>query len=266
MSIIHLSDRAIIRLSGDEVKPFLQHLVSNDVMAVRAGNAVFAALLTPQGKFAFDFIMVVEGEDILLDTESAHAEALMKRLTMYKLRSKVTITPEPSLQSYVSLDNNAPTGVISYPDPRDARMGTRFIAPTAAATDMLMTFETHRIALGIPEGSKDATDRTILLENGYDKLHGVSFTKGCYVGQEVTARSHHRGELRKYIYKVQADEVLPPFGTAIMAGESNIGEMRSSAGNLGLALIRTDRLEKAALPASAGGIAVTLIPPFWLTN
>jgi len=263
MSITHLSDRAVIRLAGDEVKPFLQNLVSNDANAVSAGNAVLAALLSPQGKFLFDFFMVADGTDILLDTEAEHADALVKRLNMYKLRSKITIEREESVHVNATLDSVTPDNAIAYPDPRDERMGVRFIAPSAQTDNSLEHYETHRLSLGIPEGHKDATERTILLENGYDKLNGVSFSKGCYIGQEVTARSYHKGELRKYIFKVEGEAELPPKGTPIMAGNSTIGDMRSHAGNIGLALIRTDRFEKASEQPTADGIPVTIAKPCW---
>lgn len=263
MSITHLIDRAIIRLSGEETKTFLQNLVSNDANTVSAGNAVLAALLSPQGKFLFDFFMVADGDDILLETEAEHADALIKRLNLYKLRSKITITKEENLNSYVAFEDNAPEGSNAYPDPRDKRLGARFITMPTESNGSLEDYEMLRISLGIPEGSKDATERTILLENGYDKLGGVSFTKGCYIGQEVTARSYHKGELRKYIFKVEGESNLPANGTPIMAGESTIGEMRSTAGKLGLALIRTDRFAKATEPITADGIPLTITAAFW---
>jgi len=191
MSDTTLIDRALIRLSGPEVRDFLQGLVTNDVSAALP---VWAGLLTPQGKALFDFIVWdardEDGDALLIDCEASQADALVRRLSLYRLRKPIVIAREPALAVHWALD-----GGQGVPDPRLAALGRRWIAaPDGAATG----WHEHRLSLGVPEGVAElGSDKTLWLECNADLLHGVSFTKGCYVGQENTARMNWRNKVNR---------------------------------------------------------------------
>lgn len=192
-----LADRAVIRLSGEDVRGFLQGLVTNDVMGPLP---VWAGLLTPQGKALFDFILWADGEDVLIDCEAAQADALAKRLTLYRLRRKITIARDETLAVHW-----AATGVAGAPDPRLVELGRRWIGePARAASGWLF----HRLRLGVTEGVAElGSDRTLWLEANAIELNGVSFDKGCYVGQENTARMNWRQKVgRRLVVTLRADD------------------------------------------------------------
>ena len=194
-----LTDRAVIRLAGNGTRPFLQGLVTNDVTG---DLPVWAGLLTPQGKALFDFIVWTDpaddGDGVLIDCEAAQAEALARRLKMYRLRLPITVEIDPGLAVHWSLD-----GKNGVPDPRDARLGRRWIAlPGEPATG----WHAHRLSLGIVEGLAElGSDATLWLEANARAQNGVSFTKGCYVGQENTARMHHRSKVNRRLAVVKAE-------------------------------------------------------------
>jgi len=192
-----LADRAVIRLSGEGVRDFLQGLVTNDVMAVAEGAPRWAGLLTPQGKALFDFILWADGEDILIDCEAAQADALARRLTLYRLRRAIAIGRDAGLAVHWAVEEGR-----GAPDPRLPALGQRWIAaPGQAATGWLA----HRLALGVTEGMAElGSDRTLWLEANARELNGVSFTKGCYVGQENTARMHHRSKVNRRLIVVRS--------------------------------------------------------------
>jgi tRNA-modifying protein YgfZ len=185
-----LIDRALIRLSGEDVRGFLQGLVTNDVLGELP---VYAGLLTPQGKALFDFIIWADGDDVLIDCEAGQAEALIKRLTMYRLRRAITIRRDEELAVHWSLEPGD-----GIRDPRLADLGYRWIAPAdGAATG----WHQHRLSLGVPEGVAElGSDKTLWLETNADALNGVSFTKGCYVGQENTARMNYRAKVNRRLF------------------------------------------------------------------
>lgn len=191
MSATTLTERALVRLSGDDVRGFLQGLVTNDV----SGDLpLWAALLTAQGKCLFDFIVWADGDDVLIDCEAARADALVKRLMLYRLRRAIAITPEPALFVHWAIDGEA-----GVPDPRLAALGRRWLAPAndAPADD---AWRAHRLSLGVAEGVAELGDGQILwLECNAAELNGVSFTKGCYVGQENTARMNWRQKVNRRI-------------------------------------------------------------------
>ena len=189
-----LSDRAVIRLSGDDVRGFLQGLVTNDVTGPMP---VYAGLLTPQGKALFDFIIWADDADLLIDCEASQVEALARRLRMYRLRRAIEIDIDPALAVHWSPGDGEPR------DPRSAALGRRWIAaPTAAATG----WHAHRLSLGIVEGVAElGQDATLWLEANAEAQAGVSFTKGCYVGQENTARMHYRGKVNRRLTVAAAD-------------------------------------------------------------
>ena len=187
-----LTDRALIRVSGEEAKSFLQGLLTRDVLTLRPDEPRWAGLLTPQGKALFDFILWADGEDVLIDCEAAQADALAKRLTLYRLRRKVTIAREEALAVHWSPDASGRPH-----DPRLTELGHRWIAPPAPG-DASAAFRAHRLSLGVFEGAGElGQDQLLWLEGNAEELHGVDYDKGCYVGQENTARMHYRNKVNR---------------------------------------------------------------------
>ena len=230
-----VTDRRVLRLSGGDVHDFLQNLVTNDIDS--GTPLVYAALLTPQGKYLFDFFMFRDGDDWLLDVAGDRADALVARLTMYKLRADVTIR-DAGLRVWQMLD-----GDIGWPDPRHGDLGRRYYgadAPELVPMDR-SEFDALRVALGVPETGRELlADETFILEAGFERLNGVDFKKGCYVGQEVTARMKHKTELRKGIVGVEVSDGAE-YGTDIMNDGKVAGRLLSVAGNRALAYLRFDR-------------------------
>ncbi|MFT3973731.1 MAG: folate-binding protein [Amaricoccus sp.] len=247
----HATDRALLRVSGPEAREFLQGLVTNDVRRLDAGP-VYAALLSPQGKYLFDFLMLSDtdgnsgGEGVLLDVKADRAAALAQRLAVYRLRARVAI--EPDGRAVVLGEGEPPAGAL--PDPRDPGLGWRaypadgpgFLAGMAPLDPA--AHAARRVALGVPEtGVELRPDDSYILEMGFERLHGVDFRKGCYVGQEVTARMKHKTELRKGLVAVRVEGAAPPPGTEIFAGGKPAGTLFSVADGRGLAHLRFDRAE-----------------------
>lgn len=254
--LAHLPTRGVIEVSGEDRVGFLQGLVSNDVNDVRPGHAVWAALLTPQGKYLADFFIFDDGARLLLEAEAAQAALLVQRLTRYRLRSRVAIAPAP-LEVYVAWDGVPDTeGTIAAPDPRLAEAGWRLLSTTPLATNVSAEeYDLHRLALGLPDGSRDLEpEKTVLLEAGFDELNGVSWSKGCYMGQELTARTKYRGLLKRRLVAVGVDGPLPAPGTPVLRGGVEVGAMRSGRGGLGLALLR---LEAQDGPLDCGAARLT---------
>ena len=189
--LVELPDRGVIRITGEDRVAFLQGLVSNDVEAVVPGHAVWAAFLTPQGKWLADFFVFADGDSLLLDCERAQMPMLLQRLSRYRLRMKVALTADESLRVYVAWDGTPPTGDVIAPDPRLAGFAWRILTAADRAVNATEgDWHRRRIANGIPDGSRDLeSEKTVLLEAGFDELKGVSWTKGCYMGQELTART-----------------------------------------------------------------------------
>ncbi len=195
MSNTTLIDRALIRLSGEGVRDFLQGLVTNDVLGPLP---VWAGLLTPQGKVLFEFIVWGDGDDLLIDCEASQAEALTRRLSLYRLRRAIVIAKDEALTVHWAL-----RGANGVPDPRDAALGLRWIA---ACDDAAEGYHAHRLSVGIVEGVAElGSDQTLWLEANAIAQNGVSFTKGCYIGQENTARMFHRDKVRKRLVVVTAE-------------------------------------------------------------
>ncbi len=258
----HATDRAVLRVDGPEAREFLQGLVTNDVRRLDDGP-LYAALLSPQGKYLFDFFLVADdeadGEAVLLDVKADRAAALAQRLGMYRLRARVTVAPTD--RAVVVGTGAPPAG--GFADPRDPALGWRaIVAPEAAPAgggpaDAVLAG--LRVARAVPEtGVELLPDDSYILEHGFERLHGVDFRKGCYVGQEVTARMKHKTELRKGLARVRIDGAAPPPGTAIMAGDRPAGTLHTVAGDEGLAWLRLDRADG---PLTAGTARVTRLPP-----
>lgn len=243
------ADRAVLRVGGAGAREFLQGLVTNDVRRLGVGGAAYAALLSPQGKYLFDFFLVADGpEDALVDVKADRAAALAQRLAMYRLRAPVTIAPA-GLEVALGL-GPAPEGPRVAADPRDPALGWRAYVPDAGAFVRGMValepavLTALRVERGVPEtGVELIPDDSYILEMGFERLNGVDFRKGCYVGQEVTARMKHKATLRKGLVRVRVEGPAPPVGAEILSGERPAGALLSVAGDAGLAYLRFDRAE-----------------------
>jgi folate-binding protein YgfZ len=276
-----LPDRGVIKVSGADARAFLNNLVTSELEEVKPGTGRFAALLTPQGKIVVDFLVTEAlGEDgggFLLDCPRVLAQGLADKLGFYKLRAKVLVENLSDRLGVLAVWDGVPTDPSgpAFADPRDPGLGWRVLvpadlAPKAAATVGaqlvdIATYEAHRIACGVPRGGVDFSyGDAFPHETNMDRLHGVDFDKGCYIGQEVVSRMQHRGTARTRTVRLILDELGPEAGIEIRAGDKPVGTMGSSADGVGLALIRLDRAADALdaeLPLIAGGIAVRLAEP-----
>ncbi len=285
---VRLDNRRILKITGDDARSFLQGLVSNDLDRVSASHAIYAALLTPQGKYLHDFFIAELAEAFYLDCEAARIDDLLKRLRMYKLRAKVDIEVVEDLAVAVMFGDDIHDalaldpalgaamewlGGVIYTDPRLGEIGARAILPINSLEIALhdealipAPFENYdklRLALGLPDGSRDLeVDKSTLLECGFEELHGVDFHKGCYMGQELTARTKHRGLVKKRLVPVSFDGKAPTAGAEITQEGKNAGEIRSTSDGQALAMLRLDSLANPA-PLMAGDIAITPNKPVW---
>jgi len=282
-----LPERGILAISGADWRAFLQGLVSNDVERVSAERAVYAALLTPQGKFLHDFFLVGHGDGVLLEGAAERLPDLSKRLSMFKLRADVAIEDVSGdwrveaafgdgVASVLGLDNErgqaqpfANTGV-AFVDPRLADAGVRLLLPVAvdAPSDLSQAdatdYDRHRLALGLPDGARDmVVEKATLLESGFDELAGVDWDKGCYMGQELTARTKYRGLVKKRLVPVTVDGPLPEAGTPVIMGEREAGEMRSGRDGVGIALMRLEHLDDPAATFTCGDASLRPAKPAW---
>lgn len=273
---IRLPLRGVICISGPDARSFLQEIVTNNVDAVRPGHAVYAALLTPQGKYLFDFFMVdyrVAGQDceLLLDCEASRRRELIERLEMYKLRADVTFVDKTDTMAVWSIlgDITAPEGdSLIYRDPRHPALGHRAIVAASGHPGFTEAsfeeYERLRLTLGIPDGSRDIeVNKRLVLEANLDALNGVDFEKGCYVGQEIAARMKYRGKVRKRLLPVRFDAEAPEPGTPIFVNDVEIGETRSRLEDRAIALIRIEDLAKGPVQL-ADGTAVIPEAPAWM--
>jgi hypothetical protein len=258
-----VEDRGIIALSGPDARSFLQGLITNDVDVLAPGKPIYTALLTPQGKILFDFLTVDDGTGtIFLDCPAPSRDALVKRLSMYRLRAKVEIAPRDDLCVLASWDGSVLPSP-SFEDPRLAALGRRSIAPKA---DGEHGYLAHRLSLGVPEAIDFGSDKMFALDAGLDELHAIAFDKGCYVGQELTARMKHRGTARKRLLVVQGDTPLTA-NTDLRANGHSMGEIVSVYDNRGFALVRLDRLAEAGdASIEADGKHVSIVKPDWLSG
>jgi folate-binding protein YgfZ len=243
-----LDGRGIIEISGKDRGAFLQGLISNDISLCRLGQPIYAALLTPQGKFLHDLFVIDNGESFLMDCERDRAEDLIKRLSLYKLRSDIKI--ESRLDIYVvwaSREQQQDTGMI-YADPRHADLGFRLILNKSDAARLQATafsaYDQYRLRLGIADGSRDMlVGKSTLLEGNFDRNNGISWTKGCYMGQELTARMHYRALVKKRLYPVRLNYPALIHESLIYIDGQESGELRSSCGEVGLALLNVEKSE-----------------------
>jgi tRNA-modifying protein YgfZ len=281
MKAAFLPDRGVVKVSGDGARDFLNGLVTTDVTLVRPGLGRFGALLTPQGKIIADFLITEapsgHGGGFLIDCPRALAQALTDKLGFYKLRAKVAVENlSDSLGVFAAWDGAvAMKPDLAFADPRHAGLGWRVLAPAELApkvadligADLVESpaYDAHRIASGVPRGGLDFIyGDAFPHETNMDRLHGVDFDKGCYVGQEVVSRMQHRGTARTRTIRVSVDGPAPEPGAAILAGDKPVGTMGSAADHDGLALIRIDRAAdalNAGTPLTAGGLAIRIAEP-----
>jgi folate-binding protein YgfZ len=278
MKAAFLPDRGVVKVSGEDARSFLNGLVTTDVTQLEPGMGRFGALLTPQGKIVVDFLITEvpagHGGGFLIDCPRALAPELAKKLGFYRLRAKVAVENlSDSLGVITAWDGDpAMRPDLAFTDPRAERLGWRILAPedlTQKVAGLIgadpvdsADYESHRIASGVPRGGLDFIyGDAFPHETNMDRLHGVDFDKGCYVGQEVVSRMQHRGTARTRTVRVMLDGPRPEPGTTILAGDRPVGTMGSAADNHGLALIRTDRVADAldaGVPLTAGGLAIRL--------
>jgi folate-binding protein YgfZ len=281
MPVAHLADRAVVKVSGPQAATFLDGLVTCDIAPDGDGPPQFGALLTPQGKILFDFVIHrtrdADGPVFLLDTARPQAADLAKRLAFYKLRAKVTVADLSDdlavLAGWDAPPIPAEAGLVG-PDPRRPELGWRAVVAAGDAAEFAdaapRAYHAHRIACGVPEGGRDFLfGEAFPHEALMDQLGGVDFKKGCYVGQEVVSRMQHRGTARTRILPARyADDLAPETGVDVMAGEKVAGKTGSAVDGAGLVMVRLDRIADAAeagAPLSAGGRPLTLARPSWIS-
>lgn len=234
--------------------------MTNDIKPLQLGEVpvVYSALLSPQGKIRFDFFLFLQSDTLLMDVPNWQLEDILKILKLYKLRAKVSINEAPEYAVIAELYDEG-----ELPDdPRLSALGKRGIVQREALIGKQLlpelSYHAHRIKLGIPDSIDFIPDRAFVAEYGLEKLHGVSFTKGCYVGQEIVARTHHRGAVHKKLHQVSAaeGEFLPEIGTPILLGDKEVGTLRSSVENQGLAILRMAKIENRKAPLMAGEVEI----------
>ena len=272
-----LSHRGLLCLSGEERSLFLQGLISNDIALCQPGKPLYAALLTPQGKFLHEFFVTNAGDSFLIDCEKERAGDLLQRLTNYKLRAKVAVANVSDAYDVWATVTIPPASGRDalLADPRLPTLGARGVFekdhPPAGFTIVeALIYDRHRLTLGVAEGSRDMIiGKSTLLDANFDLLHGISWTKGCYVGQELTARMHHRALIKKRMFPVKIEGAAPAPGSIISYNGTEIGEMRSSCGDVGLALLHIELakpLIEGKIAVVAEGAQLTPYRPDWLST
>jgi folate-binding protein YgfZ len=281
MKSAFLPDRGVVKVAGEDARNFLNGLITTDVDRLKPGLGRFGALLTPQGKIIVDFLITEapagHGGGFLIDCPKALADTLATKLKFYKLRAKVIVENlSGDLGVLAAWDGEPATQPdLAFTDPRNEALGFRILIPEdlkQKLSDLIgaelvdaSEYEAHRIALGVPRGGLDFMyGDAFPHETNMDRLAGVDFDKGCYVGQEVVSRMHHRGTARTRSVKVLLDGPSPEAGATILAGDKPVGTIGSSSGGKGIALVRIDRVADAldaGEPLTAGGLALTLADP-----
>ena len=274
MEIVRLSDRKVVSITGLDAASLLQGLVTCDVDRVETSGIAYGALLTPQGKVLFDFILYKSPEGFLADLPFEAAEGFMKRMKLYKLRAKVDLLDRSDSVSVYQIFGDEKTG---RPDPRHGKLGSRFVASMDDVQTLLDEssafsvdkYHARRIALGIPEAPHDFAYGDVFPHDvALDSLGAVSFQKGCYVGQEVVSRMEHRGTARRRIVVVAAGADLAEQGVEISADDRSVGILGSRSGKNGIATVRLDRVRAAQtgnIEIRCGEVPVTLTLPDWAT-
>tara|TARA_R110002074_G_scaffold171210_1_gene333604 strand:- start:1040 stop:1930 length:891 start_codon:yes stop_codon:yes gene_type:complete len=275
---IWAQDRGILRVGGAEAEAFLQGLVSNDVAKAGSNKAVYAALLTPQGKFLHDFFVIRHGDGFLLDCEAERRADLLQRLKRYRLRAKIDLVDETDEwrvalawgEGCEAATADSGAGAIAYTDPRLSALGKRVLMPAGEASGVqgadegsYADYHRLRLSLGVPAGPDELqVERSFLMESGFDELAGIDWQKGCYVGQEVTARTKYRGLVRRRLTPVSLSGGEPAADGRISQGGRDVGELRAHRDGVGLAMLKLDALEAEA-PLLCGDATLTATRPGW---
>jgi folate-binding protein YgfZ len=262
-NITRLTGRGVVAVSGPDRTQFLNGLVSNDVAKVAPGQAVWAAMLTAQGRYLTDFFILEDEQTLLLDTPADFLPELVKRFSRYKLRAAVAVEDASEKYAVYAAWGGLPPAVpVTAADPRLPEAGFRMLSTEPLEeTASQVGYDAHRLDLGLPDGPPDLEpDKTLLLEAGFDELNGVDWKKGCYMGQELTARTKYRGLVKRRLVPVNLEANVPA-GTPVLADGHEVGTIRSSAGPLALAMLRVDALAKHLIAGSS--LVQPRLPP-WL--
>jgi folate-binding protein YgfZ len=294
-SFVALEDRGFLAVAGPDARAFLQGVVTNDVNKAQPGQAIYAAMLTPQGRYLHDFFIVELDGVLFLDVAKSRLDDLRARLLKYRLRAKVEVDDVSTLFRTIALLGDGPhdsqalhgfegrggpfAGGFCYVDPRYAGIGARAMLPTSGAEALSnagfeandrMAYETLRLLFGIPEGLVDLVqEKTLPMEANFDLLNGIDWAKGCYVGQELTARMHYRALLKKRLLPVEIEGDVPAIGAPVTYDGQDAGEMRTGMGDQGIALLRLEvvlEAVKAEKPLLAGDSQITPKHPPWLPS
>lgn len=290
---VPLTHRGVLEISGEDAVSFLNGVTSNDILRVDAENAIWSAFLTPQGKFLHEFLIARSPQGALwLDCEAERLEHLRKRLAIYRLRSRASLDDRSDDLAVVALLGERALGLLDLPalegytrpfgegvaftDPRLGRLGGRALLPRAGMHETLRAagfqveedvtaFDRLRLSLGVPDGSRDLeVERATLIESGFDELHGIDWDKGCFLGQELTARMKYRGLAKKRLVPVTIDGPTPEPGTPVRRNGKSAGTLRSAADGVGLALLRLDQLGDGPTEGlEAGEAQLTARKPAW---
>ncbi|MBR1282593.1 folate-binding protein YgfZ [Bradyrhizobium sp. AUGA SZCCT0177] len=281
MKAAFLTDRGVVKVSGEDARNFLNGLVTTDVTLLRPGFGRFGALLTPQGKITADFLITEassgHGGGFLIDLPRPLAKGLADKLGFYKLRAKVAVENLSDSLGVLAVWDGEPSMKpdLAFADPRNETLGWRILVPEELkqkVADLIgaelvdeAAYEVRRVAAGVPRGGLDFMySDAFPHETNMDRMHGIDFDKGCYVGQEVVSRMQHRGTARTRAVRVTLEDFSPEAGIPVVAGDKPVGTMGSTAGGHGIALVRTDRVADAldaGLTLSAGGLAIRLTDP-----
>ena len=256
--IARLDSRALIRVSGPDARPFLHNLLTQDVETLSEGQLRFGALLSPPGRLLFDLFLWGEADGVLLDVAADRRDALLQRLSMYKLRAQITVEADdrPVFASWPGVADGFTA------DPRVPGLGGRRYGGAVETDATEAEWQAHRLAVGVPDPAPDApSDKTYPIEADFDLLNGIDFQKGCFVGQETTSRMKRRGAIKTRMLPIAFDGPPPPFGTEVLNGELRAGEVLSGRDGAAMALLRLDRIDGAL---TADGRPVTVRRPDWI--
>ena len=240
----YLLDRSVISIEGPDSPAYLQGIITNDINQ----TPCYSLMLSPQGKYLFDFFIIFQDGKYLIDVDSKRAQELIAKFNSYKLRSKILIEDVTDQYNVYSIPDSSSN--IGYQDSRHLSFGRRLISQQQLTGEPITdkSYDQYRLELGIVTGEDMIIDKSYPLEYGIDKLNGISFTKGCYVGQEVTTRTKHRGVIRKTIYKIRSENILPLKGAELIVADQNIGLICASEGAIGLALIKLEAYHNMSAP------------------
>jgi folate-binding protein YgfZ len=294
-SFVALEDRGTLAVAGPDARAFLQGVITNDVNKAQPGQSIYAALLTPQGRYLHDFFITELDGVLFLDVAKSRLEDLRARLLKYRLRAKVEVDDVSRLFRTIALLGDGPHDSASlhgfegrggpfaagfcYVDPRYAGIGARALLPASGIEGLenagftagdRMAYETLRLHFGIPEGIVDLVqEKTLPMEADFDLLNAIDWNKGCYVGQELTARMRYRGLVKKRLLPVEIEGDVPDIGTPVTFEGAEAGEMRTGMGDQGIALLRLEQVMaavKAEKPLMAGDSKITPKHPPWLPD